>query len=141
MVRIVDGCIVSDDEAQKISNRAPSNNSQRTNNRGGVNAQADADPHYHGPTANVFDSFNDRLIANGLPRWNLGSYVVEPIVSIGFLAALLLIGVYGLIFALGLFFISKWSGGNSSNPSNYTPWTPSSNRDNFGGGGRGYRLD
>merc|ERR1712142_1075025 len=121
------------------------NNTRRTNNmQNASNAQANAEPHYHGPTANIFDSFNDRLVANGFPRWNISSYVVEPIVSIGFIAALLLIGVHGLIFALGLFFIVKWGGvGNNSNNShnNATSWTPGSNRDKFGNGSKGYRLD
>ncbi|XP_064650893.1 protein FAM241B-like [Lineus longissimus] len=76
--------------------------------------------------ASVFDAFSERLRALGIPRWNLGPYVVEPIVSVGFLVALLLAGFRGLIFAGILFFVSKysqqggfggWFGGNPRGPS------------------------
>ena len=59
----------------------------------------------------MFDVLNQRLLDNGIPRWNLGPYVVEPIASLGFLVALLLVGFRGLLFALLLFFVVKYSSG------------------------------
>lgn len=69
--------------------------------------QADA-AYQAGPS--VFDSLNQRLLAAGLPSWNAGPYVVEPIVSVGFLLALLFMGIQGFIFAVILFFVVKYSG-------------------------------
>ena len=57
----------------------------------------------------MFDSLNERLRSAGVPKWHLGPYPVEPIVSLGFLIALLLLGFKGLILALLLFFVCKWS--------------------------------
>jgi len=71
--------------------------------------QADA-AHQAGQTTSVFDSLNQRLLAAGVPPWNAGPYVVEPIVSVGFLLALFFMGIQGLIFAALLFFVVKYSG-------------------------------
>ncbi|XP_070544323.1 protein FAM241B-like [Ptychodera flava] len=57
----------------------------------------------------IFDNLNQRLLDAGVPRWNLGSYVVEPIASVGMLLALLFFGLQGLLFAGLIFFVVKWS--------------------------------
>lgn len=64
----------------------------------------------------MFDSLNKRLLEAGLPRWNAGPYVVEPIVTVGFLVIGLLIGWRGLLFAGLLFCLSKWSMSGGRNP-------------------------
>ena len=69
-----------------------------------------------GRGASMFDSLNQRLLEAGVPRWNAGSYIVEPIVSVGFLVIGLLIGWRGLLFAGGLFLLSKWSMSGGTNP-------------------------
>jgi len=57
----------------------------------------------------VFGALNQRLVAAGIPTWHLGTYSVEPIVSIGFLLSFLLGGFRGLLFSAVLFFIVKYS--------------------------------
>ena len=68
------------------------------------------DVHHHMPqTGSMFDTMNERLRTAGVPVWNLGPYPVEPIVSLGLLIALLLLGFKGLMLGFLLFFVSKWS--------------------------------
>ena len=57
----------------------------------------------------IFDTLNQRLLDAGVPRWNAGPYVIEPIVSLGFLLAGLLLGLKGLLFGGILFFVVKYS--------------------------------
>ena len=71
---------------------------------------ANENVHYHMPqTGSLFDTLNERLRSAGVPTWHLGPYPVEPVVSLGFLIALLLTGFKGLILGLLLFFVCKWS--------------------------------
>jgi hypothetical protein len=85
----------------------------------------------------VFDNLNNRLLEAGIPRWNAGPYVVEPIVSLGFVLAGFLIGWHGLLFAGLLFFISKYSG--SQGPSAINSQGPRPGPAGGRGGGRGGR--
>lgn len=57
----------------------------------------------------MFDGLNQRLITAGFPRFNLGPHTIEPIVSVGFILAGLLLGLPGLLLAAVLFFVSKMS--------------------------------
>ena len=57
----------------------------------------------------IFQVFNQRLQDAGMPSWNAGPYVVQPIVSIGLLLALMLFGFRGLFFGGMLFLVTKWS--------------------------------
>lgn len=61
------------------------------------------------PQGNIFQALNQRLTAFGIPSFNLGSIVIEPIVSVGLLIALLVFGLNGLILGLILFFVCRWS--------------------------------
>ena len=63
-----------------------------------------------GQSVSVFTVINQKLLGYGLPRFNVGPYVVEPIVLVAFVLAGLLMGLPGLIFAALLFFVSQWSG-------------------------------
>ncbi|CAC5392856.1 unnamed protein product [Mytilus coruscus] len=63
-----------------------------------------------GQSVSVFTVVNQKLLGYGLPRFNVGPYVVEPIVIVAFVLAGLLMGLPGLIFAALLFFVSQWSG-------------------------------
>ena len=65
----------------------------------------------HGPQVSLFDNLNGRLLQAGLPRLNLGSYVIEPIVSVGLLVVFLLMGFKGILFGGLLFLVCKWSSG------------------------------
>lgn len=73
------------------------------------------DPQHHGPqqqggqVASVFEMINQKLLALGVPRWNLGETTIEPVVSVGVLLIGLIFGLKGLLFAGVLFFISKMS--------------------------------
>ena len=96
----------------------------------------------------VFGSLNQRLEAAGVPTWYIGTYSVQPIVSLGFLLSFLLAGFRGLLFSGVLFFVVKYSqfgtnenqgrntvtGSNSNRPS-----PPSASPGNWPRGG-GYRL-
>ncbi|KAL4239409.1 hypothetical protein ACF0H5_000224 [Mactra antiquata] len=62
---------------------------------------------HQGPS--VFDGLNQRLVAAGFPRFNIGPHTIEPIVSVGFILAGLFLGVPGLILAAVLFFVCKMS--------------------------------
>ena len=64
-----------------------------------------------GQQFSVFDGLNQRLIGYGFPRFNIGQHTVEPIVSVGFILAGLLLGLPGLLLAAFLFFVSKMSSG------------------------------
>jgi len=97
----------------------------------------------------VFGTLNQRLEAAGVPTWHIGTYSVQPIVSLGFLLSFLLAGFRGLLFSGVLFFVVKYSqfganenrgrnvaaGSNSSRPS--PPSAPPSGNWPRGGG---YRL-
>ncbi|XP_033106804.1 protein FAM241B-like [Anneissia japonica] len=75
----------------------------------------------------IFDTLNQKLLDGGFPRWNAGPYVVEPIVSVGFILAGLLAGIRGIIFAGVLFIVCKYSVGEGLG----RWWT------SLGGGGTG----
>ena len=62
-----------------------------------------------GQQFSIFDGLNQRLIGYGFPRFNIGSHTVEPIVSVGFILAGLLLGLPGILLGLILFFVSKMS--------------------------------
>ncbi len=64
-----------------------------------------------GQQVSIFTVLNQKLLDAGFPRWNLGSTVIEPIVSVGFLLAFLLLGVRGLLFGGLLFVVCKMSMG------------------------------
>ncbi len=97
------------------------------------------------PEGNVFEGLNQRLLGLGIPRWNAGSYVVEPIVSVGFLLAFILLGIRGLLFAGLLFLLSQstlgggqgirgWLGGGGDQGRRDDPDSRG------GGGGSSYQL-
>jgi len=62
-----------------------------------------------GESVSVFGGLNQRLVAAGVPTWHIGSYSVQPIVSLGFLLSFLLAGFRGLLFSAVLFFVVKYS--------------------------------
>jgi len=62
-----------------------------------------------GANVSVFDSISQRLSAAGVPTWHIGPYSVEPVVSLGFLLSLLVMGFPGLLFSGLLFFVAKYS--------------------------------
>lgn len=94
----------------------------------------------------IFDSLNNRLLNFGIPRWNLGSLVVEPIYSVGTLLMMLMFGLPGILLIVILFVVSQLSrgfnfgqmynglfgGGGQQNPhQNVRSSGASSNRQNF----------
>jgi len=60
-------------------------------------------------SVSVFGALNQRLTAAGVPTWHIGTYSVEPVVSLGFLLSFLLAGFRGLLFSGVLFFVVKYS--------------------------------
>lgn len=98
-------------------------------------------------STSVFDGLNQRLTAAGVPTWHIGTYSVEPVVSLGFLLSFLLAGFRGLLFSAVLFFVVKYSrfgasenrGRNTaahSNSNRPSPPSASSGRWPHGGGHR-----
>ena len=74
------------------------------------------------PDGSVFEGLNQKLLGLGIPRWNVGSYVVEPIVSVGFLAAFLLMGFRGLLFAALLFLVAQVGMGGGGPGQGFRGW-------------------
>ncbi|XP_050394687.1 protein FAM241B [Patella vulgata] len=115
------------------------------------NEQEQQEMQGEGGQVSIFDSLNQRLLALGLPRWNAGPYVIEPIVSVAFLLAGLFLGIPGLLMGLVLFGVVKLSqsggipgqdlifglGRNQNQNTNHR--NPGNNRKPRGGGG-GHRL-
>lgn len=98
-----------------------------------------------GQQVNIFRVANEKLKEMGIPSFNIGDIVIEPIVTIGLLLAFFMFGVFGLIFGAVLFTVNYWStngapeivtrllGGDENRRSNRRP---SSRRPpNAGGGG------
>ncbi|XP_060591603.1 protein FAM241B-like isoform X2 [Ruditapes philippinarum] len=112
MVRILKtGEIVSDNDP-----RAQQGNARPRQNIGRIQHDPDEMARQYeggggegGQQASVFDGLNQRLVDYGFPRFNIGSHTVEPIVSVGFILAGLLLGLPGLLLAAVLFFVSKIS--------------------------------
>jgi hypothetical protein len=73
---------------------------------------------------------NRQLLTNGFPRFQVGTWNVEPIVSVGLILALFLMGIKGLILGIFLFVIVNLSnspnnaGGFSSIISSFFGGTP-----------------
>ena len=61
-----------------------------------------------------FTNLNERLLAAGLPRWNIGPYPVEPIVSVAAVLAVMFLGLSGFLIVALLFFLSNMGGANNS---------------------------
>jgi len=153
MVRILaNGEIVADSDKRAGPSQSRNTDAQSQQRNNVHTGQADREPVAHGPDGSVFDGLNTRLSGLGVPRWNMGSWLVEPIVSAGFLASLLLIGVHGLLFAVGLFAVSKYSsegsprggagappraGGATQGGGGFSSWRGGGGG---GGGGSGHRL-
>ncbi|BFZ02604.1 hypothetical protein BsWGS_05643 [Bradybaena similaris] len=108
MVKILaNGDIVADDDP-----RAQQTYSKQTGNAHSGQTRIQSTRHVqqdNGPQVSIFQSLNQRLVALGIPSFNFGDIVVEPIVSIGLLIALLVFGFPGLIIGLILFVVSRWS--------------------------------
>jgi hypothetical protein len=94
------------------------------------------------------------MLSAGIPRWNLGEHVIEPIVTIGFLLAFFFLGFRGILFGLVLFVLHKLStrpgglggllqsftGGNPTNPNQRNRGPSRGNGGNrLGGQGLGNR--
>lgn len=63
----------------------------------------------------IFEIINQKLLDLGIPRWNFGEHVVEPIVIVGFLIAMLFFGLRGLLFGGLLYAVVKMSQGTGQN--------------------------
>ncbi|XP_003723625.2 uncharacterized protein FAM241B [Strongylocentrotus purpuratus] len=153
MVRILaSGEIVQDEDprAQASGNRQSGSGSSRQMGRiqhdndagqqggyGGAYGGEGAGGGAHGGGAgggegiSIFQVLNQKLLDLGIPRWSFGTTVIEPIVTVGFLAALLLLGVKGLFLGAVLFAAVKFSGGMDGGMGDNT------SRNTGGGGGRG----
>ncbi|GFO38253.1 chromosome 10 open reading frame 35 [Plakobranchus ocellatus] len=106
MVRILaNGDIVPDDDPRARASQP----TQRPNTRTPQRQEQGGDYGQQGQSVSIFQVLNQRLLAFGIPRFNIGDIVVEPIVSVGLLLSLVLFGIHGLIFGAILFAVSHWS--------------------------------
>ncbi|KAH3873006.1 protein FAM241B-like [Dreissena polymorpha] len=101
MVRILKNGEIVDDSDPRAQHGSP----RQQQNTGRVQHERMQE----GGHFSVFDEFNTRLAGYGVPRFNIGSHTVEPIVLIGFIVAGLLFGLPGLLLVAMLFVISKLS--------------------------------
>ncbi|CAK8671219.1 unnamed protein product [Clavelina lepadiformis] len=131
MVRILaNGEIVQDDDLRV--RRTPASSTSRI---GGVNRDEQQEGNYRqndayqgGPT--IFDTWNQKLLQVGIPRWNIGSHTVEPIMTVAALLVLIFVGLPGLLFLGLLYFVVKSSQQRTDN-------APPRSRGPSGGPGRG----
>ena len=111
--------------------------------QGGIHQVNNQEQVQHVHDGSIFEGLNQKLLGLGIPRWNVGSYVVEPIVSVGFLAAFLLMGFRGLLFAALLFLVVQVSMGGGGPGQGFRGWLRGGAQrgqqdDSIGyGGGRG----
>ncbi|KAI8742019.1 protein FAM241B-like [Biomphalaria glabrata] len=140
MVKILaNGDIVPDNDPRVTQNRAQ----QRNNTQGGFHSAGVNQDNHIPQQVSLFQILNQRLLGFGIPRWNMGNIVIEPIVLVGFLIALLLFGFPGLIFGALLFAVCSWSQNGAPDfisnffGSNENPGRDNRNRGRAGGG---YRL-
>ncbi|KAK3760525.1 hypothetical protein RRG08_022810 [Elysia crispata] len=107
MVRILaNGDIVEDDDPRVRSTQP----TQRPNSRIPPR-QEHGDFAQQGQPISIFQVLNQKLLAFGIPPFNIGDLVIQPIVSVGLLLSLLLFGIHGLIFGAILFAVERhWLG-------------------------------
>ncbi|KAI8521068.1 hypothetical protein Bbelb_008220 [Branchiostoma belcheri] len=122
MVRILaNGEIVQDDDPRV---RRPNQQNQQAARRQGY-IRHDEQPNvgpggHHVQQVSMFDAINQKLLALGIPRFQLAGTTVEPIATVGVVLVFLLMGVRGLLFIGLLFGVSylsrqQVSAGNSEN--------------------------
>ncbi|XP_041125366.1 protein FAM241B-like [Polyodon spathula] len=113
MVRILaNGEIVQDDDprVRKTHNRREEVHVPRQGfihqTRGGAQAQNTPQaPHApRGQGRSAFSDMNQLLVNLGFPRWNLGTQVIEPLMSVGLLLVLAVVGVRGALL-MGLLYV------------------------------------
>lgn len=118
MVTIIDGEIVQDDDpraqAYKQRNRRQESSNQSQTQQSFDPTRTRQRPQV-GPGGigggSIIDQFNNRLIAAGFPRWNLGQNVVEPIVSVMLILALVFFGLKGVLMVGVVWFLLNQAGG------------------------------
>ena len=111
MVTIIDGEIVQDNDPRAQAYRQRGRQQQQSDQpRNRQQAQNNMAPGVGGiGTGSIFDQLNNKLIAAGFPRWNLGQHVVEPIHSAALILALFFFGLRGILFVGLIWFLLKQS--------------------------------
>lgn len=111
MVTIINGEIVADSDprAQEYRNRG-----RRQERQQGQSQQQqltygthDQQQNPNGQEGGLFTQLNNRLLTAGFPRWNLGQYVVEPIMSVSLILALVLFGLRGVLLVGVVWFLMQ----------------------------------
>ncbi|XP_043912559.1 protein FAM241B [Protopterus annectens] len=105
MVRILaNGEIVPDDDP-RVRNRAQQNENRNTFGQGFSGQPENAQYHPQNQMQDSpFSALNQRLSEVGIPRWNLGNWVIEPAVSILLLLVVIMMGMRGILL-LGLLYV------------------------------------
>ena len=107
---LASGEIVADDDPRAQQSRRPRPSAQPQAGVGQLRGHVQQGQHgQQGQQINLFTVLNQKLKGMGIPPWSLGDLVVEPIVTVGFLLALFMFGLPGLIFGAILFAVSHWS--------------------------------
>ncbi|XP_039273263.2 protein FAM241B-like [Styela clava] len=149
MVRILaNGDVVQDDDPRlqqrtNTGTRYGTINSQDSgyDEQQSAGGAGDAMP-YHGGQAHyqegptLFDTWNQKLIDIGIPRWNIGNNTIEPLMTVMFLLVMLIFGLPGLMFLGLLYLIIRISNRNNTMPNNRGDGRPAFRRPNPGVSGR-----
>ncbi|KAK1164720.1 protein FAM241B-like [Acipenser oxyrinchus oxyrinchus] len=108
MVRILaNGEIVQDDDprVRKPHNRREEVHVPRQTHGGAQAQNTPQAPHApRGQGRSAFSDMNQLLVNLGFPRWNLGTQVIEPLMSVGLLLVLAVVGLRGALL-LGLLYV------------------------------------
>eukprot|EP00058_Branchiostoma_floridae_P010744 XP_002596232.1 hypothetical protein BRAFLDRAFT_202878 [Branchiostoma floridae] len=103
MVRILaNGEIVQDDDPRVRRPNQQRQQATRRQVRGKQRRVAKNESDVYGRLS-MFDAINQKLLALGIPRFQLMGTTVEPIATVGVTVVFLLMGVRGLLF-IGLLF-------------------------------------
>ena len=126
MVTIINGEIVADSDprAQEYRNRGRRQERQQGQSQQqqwtyGTHDQQNP----NGLEGGLFTQLNNRLLTAGFPRWNLGQYVVEPIMSVSLILALVLFGLRGVLLVGVVWFLMQqgrhiWTSGSCGRKEN-----------------------
>ena len=87
----------------------------------------------------IFQTWNQKLLELGIPRWSIGNHVVEPLVTVMALFVLLLAGFQGLLFLGILYFVVQMSQRRRAQDPPHDRGNRGRSFGEFGGGG-GHRL-
>ena len=92
----------------QLGSNGSNNNENRNANMNGGGGGGEQQP-------SIFENINRQLITSGFPRFQLGPWNVEPIMCVGLVLAMFLMGIKGLLLVAFLFVIVNMSNSQNNN--------------------------